>query len=82
MARAHHPLVQRAHGPFTRRGHDGVLENRTRSRNVWCELLRDQEQKGHRVVAGRRCAWPQHLRKGRQVRATNRITHIIQYQFN
>lgn len=53
MARENRSLVQRTHGHIERRGHDGVSQNSARSGNVWRELFRDQEQKRHRLVAGR-----------------------------
>ena len=86
MARSHRPLVPGARGHAARRGHDGIPENRPGLGNVWRQLLRDQEQKGHRAVFGRGRARPQHLRKGRQNDAAHWISlvrdqeHFLQRQ--
>ena len=67
VARSHRSLVSRARGHAARGGHDGVLEDSARSRNVWRELLWNQEQERHRLVAWRWRARSEYLRKRWQV---------------
>ena len=52
---------------------DGISESGAGFGNVRRQLLRDQEQEGDAIVAGRGRSGPQHLREGRQVDAQNRL---------
>ena len=86
MARSHLALVQGARGHVARGGDDGVLEDSAGLGDVRRQLLRHQEQEGHRPVAGRGRARPQHLREGGQDDAAHRLSverdsqHIVQRQ--
>ena len=56
-----HQLVRRAQGDAEGGRHDGVPQDRPGPRDVWRQLLRDQEQERNRALAWRRRSWAQHL---------------------
>jgi len=66
-----HQLVYGAPRHAARRRHDGVPEDRAGPRDVRRQLLRHQEQEGHRALARRRRTGIEHLREGRQADAEN-----------